>query len=120
MPLRFALFILLMIRRPPRSTRADTLFPNTTLFRSIMIVTVPTYATVGALVPWRKKWAGLRPLTRPGTAARRSRADRHSVQVESKMVVFRDPERSVLSVREHRKRGKPPFAGRHGLNVDRT
>src|SRR3546814_15216765 len=27
-------FFLLMIRRPPRSTRTDTLFPNTTLFRS--------------------------------------------------------------------------------------
>src|SRR3546814_1944964 len=28
------LFFLLMIRRPPRSTRTDTLFPFTTLFRS--------------------------------------------------------------------------------------
>src|SRR3546814_20769201 len=28
-------FFLLMIRRPPRSTRTDTLFPYTTLFRSI-------------------------------------------------------------------------------------
>src|SRR3546814_3400425 len=27
-------FFFLMIRRPPRSTRADTLFPYTTLFRS--------------------------------------------------------------------------------------
>src|SRR3546814_3461007 len=27
---------LLMIRRPPRSTRTDTLFPYTTLFRSIL------------------------------------------------------------------------------------
>src|SRR3546814_14189371 len=35
------------------------------------------------------------------------------------MVVSRDPERSVLSVREHRKREESPFAGRHGLNVDR-
>src|SRR3546814_4279488 len=26
-----------MIRRPPRSTRTDTLFPYTTLFRSILI-----------------------------------------------------------------------------------
>src|SRR3546814_15699088 len=26
--------LLLMIRRPPRSTRTDTLFPNTTLYRS--------------------------------------------------------------------------------------
>src|SRR3546814_7290095 len=32
---RFALmFFFLMIRRPPRSTRTDTLFPYTTLFRS--------------------------------------------------------------------------------------
>src|SRR3546814_16116170 len=29
------LFLFLMIRRPPRSTRTDTLFPYTTLFRSI-------------------------------------------------------------------------------------
>src|SRR3546814_9317458 len=28
-------FFFLMIRRPPRSTRTDTLFPNTTLFRSL-------------------------------------------------------------------------------------
>src|SRR3546814_15375684 len=28
------LFFVLMIRRPPRSTRTDTLFPYTTLFRS--------------------------------------------------------------------------------------
>src|SRR3546814_17777918 len=27
-------FVFLMIRRPPRSTRTDTLFPDTTLFRS--------------------------------------------------------------------------------------
>src|SRR3546814_11729 len=31
--LRF-IFFFLMIRRPPRSTRTDTLFPYTTLFRS--------------------------------------------------------------------------------------
>src|SRR3546814_18223399 len=30
----FLLFFFLMIRRPPRSTRTDTLFPYTTLFRS--------------------------------------------------------------------------------------
>src|SRR3546814_6562456 len=27
-----------MIRRPPRSTRTDTLFPYTTLFRSVVLV----------------------------------------------------------------------------------
>src|SRR3546814_11369727 len=30
----FYTFFFLMIRRPPRSTRTDTLFPYTTLFRS--------------------------------------------------------------------------------------
>src|SRR3546814_14839287 len=30
-------FFFLMIRRPPRSTRTDTLFPYTTLFRSVPI-----------------------------------------------------------------------------------
>src|SRR3546814_9969110 len=29
-----AFFVFLWIRRPPRSTRTDTLFPDTTLFRS--------------------------------------------------------------------------------------
>src|SRR3546814_15223210 len=31
----FFSFFFLMIRRPPRSTRTDTLFPYTTLFRSL-------------------------------------------------------------------------------------
>src|SRR3546814_8443860 len=34
------LFFFLMIRRPPRSTRTDTLFPYTTLFRSRRLVEV--------------------------------------------------------------------------------
>src|SRR3546814_15820931 len=34
----FFLFFFLMIRRPPRSTRTDTLFPYTTLFRSVLPV----------------------------------------------------------------------------------
>src|SRR3546814_20227768 len=41
----FCFFFFLMIRRPPRSTRTDTLFPYTTLFRSNAIVeTVPAFA----------------------------------------------------------------------------
>src|SRR3546814_8581801 len=31
----YSFFLFLMIRRPPRSTRTDTLFPYTTLFRSV-------------------------------------------------------------------------------------
>src|SRR3546814_12145645 len=33
--------VFLMIRRPPRSTRTDTLFPYTTLFRSVDAAEVP-------------------------------------------------------------------------------
>src|SRR3546814_7546332 len=48
-----------MIRRPPRSTRTDTLFPYTTLFRSIFfflpggmgIAFVKQYAQSGLAVP---------------------------------------------------------------------
>src|SRR3546814_8855095 len=29
-----------MLRRPPRSTRTDTLFPSTTLFRSIALIVI--------------------------------------------------------------------------------
>src|SRR3546814_6894853 len=35
---RVLCFFFLMIRRPPRSTRTDTLFPYTTLFRSLRLV----------------------------------------------------------------------------------
>src|SRR3546814_13188580 len=40
------IFFVLMIRRPPRSTRTDTLFPYTTLFRSDLI-------TQGVTEPYR-------------------------------------------------------------------
>src|SRR3546814_11684438 len=35
--LLYCMFFFLMIRRPPRSTRTDTLFPYTTLFRSLAL-----------------------------------------------------------------------------------
>src|SRR3546814_14498486 len=47
------LFFFLMIRRPPRSTRTDTLFPYTTLFRSSarpvntrMVLVAPSSVTI--------------------------------------------------------------------------
>src|SRR3546814_20873575 len=39
-----------MIRRPPRSTRTDTLFPYTTLFRSLVTAT-ERYATLRRFSP---------------------------------------------------------------------
>src|SRR3546814_6901370 len=39
-----------MIRRPPRSTRTDTLFPYTTLFRSAVMNTVDTIELLNKLI----------------------------------------------------------------------
>src|SRR3546814_858416 len=38
----FCFFFFLLIRQPPRSTRTDTLFPYTTLFRSALFVPINT------------------------------------------------------------------------------
>src|SRR3546814_13387501 len=43
------LFFFLMIRRPPRSTRTDTLFPYTTLFRSALFTAQPAIANAGGV-----------------------------------------------------------------------
>src|SRR3546814_15465991 len=41
-----------MIRRPPRSTRTDTLFPYTTLFRTVLRPASMTRHTRRSLIPW--------------------------------------------------------------------
>src|SRR3546814_19511267 len=40
-PIVYICFLFLIIRRPPRSTRTDTLFPYTTLFRSVFSKLIP-------------------------------------------------------------------------------
>src|SRR3546814_12805858 len=73
----FCLFFFLMIRRPPRSTRTDTLFPYTTLFRSPPPPSMPT--------------SSFRPLpgTRRTTSTRRtcirSRSEEHTSELQSLM-----------------------------------
>src|SRR3546814_4001355 len=49
-------FFFLMIRRPPRSTRTDTLFPYTTLFRSEVVA---GYVVVNDLTV--REWVTLTP-----------------------------------------------------------
>src|SRR3546814_11078864 len=46
-------FFFLMIRRPPRSTRTDTLFPYTTLFRSQLRSTLSACISLTALARTR-------------------------------------------------------------------
>src|SRR3546814_11076811 len=57
--------LFLMRRRPPRSTRTDTLFPYTTLFRSLAYVTVRfpgSSSDIGPLALDRAAEEGLHPL----------------------------------------------------------
>src|SRR3546814_5805896 len=44
-----------MIRRPPRSTRTDTLFPYTTLFRSDQVAAVNAIGEIGFEFPREKE-----------------------------------------------------------------
>src|SRR3546814_5239565 len=67
-----------MIRRPPRSTRTDTLFPSTTLFRS---ASNPPNAPA-AVDPWMPH---IRPITRTGKAIRPPRLEQ-SPLLSGKMV----------------------------------
>src|SRR3546814_10788586 len=46
----FVIFVFLMIRRPPRSTRTDTLFPYTTLFRSRL--SLPQASRIATTSAW--------------------------------------------------------------------
>src|SRR3546814_6580112 len=68
-------FFFLMILRPPRSTRTDTLFPYTTLFRSLQAHPRPGPA-------------GLRLQSRPRSGRRRlrpGRSEEHTSELQSLM-----------------------------------
>src|SRR3546814_15826516 len=55
---RFICFFFLMLRRPPCSTRTDTLFPYTTLFRSPASVPAPALVPAGQDFRWETDVAG--------------------------------------------------------------
>src|SRR3546814_13805205 len=48
-------FFFLMNRRPPRSTRTDTLFPYTTLFRSLRLHHLAEAADAAEHCHWRRR-----------------------------------------------------------------
>src|SRR3546814_12560993 len=66
----FVFFFFLMIRRPPRSTRTDTLFPYTTLFRSARWC-----CSCKATGPYRSSWSNARP----------TRSEEHTSELQSLM-----------------------------------
>src|SRR3546814_2509931 len=94
----FIFFFFLMIRRPPRSTRTDTLFPYTTLFRSVRTMAVaatvrhemllPAVGTIEQLPAQRARAAGRQrahrfPLLR--AQAQRGRSEEHTSELQSLM-----------------------------------
>src|SRR3546814_7293762 len=64
-----------MIRRPPRSTRTDTLFPYTTLFRS----PEPSRKSVNLVS------AGSKVVSAPAKAAPAQRSEEHTSELQSLM-----------------------------------
>src|SRR3546814_2481143 len=69
---RFSFFFL-MIRRPPRSTRTDTLFPYTTLFRSSYSLTMVVSMTFSMMISFDDEGrgsGGLRQLRVPADERR--------------------------------------------------
>src|SRR3546814_8096939 len=91
------MFFFLMIRRPPRSTRTDTLFPYTTLFRSNPV-------TSSAAAQWkigvfmvihsfrvedsrlaRRSAAQSRRRSRSQAAVKPSRSEEHTSELQSLM-----------------------------------
>src|SRR3546814_10329227 len=66
-------FFFLMIRRPPRSTRTDTLFPYTTLFRSRPGESSCTHIRPRQCLPETKGLGSSHPRDRYGRLARPGR-----------------------------------------------
>src|SRR3546814_3900144 len=91
-----------MIRRPPRSTRTDTLFPYTTLFRSLLALAlaasvsacthtdkIPTATATNATVaaaPWQLDESKLTPFMRFAPSdLDASRSEEHTSELQSLM-----------------------------------
>src|SRR3546814_16603243 len=77
-------FFFLMIRRPPRSTRTDTLFPYTTLFRSrsFPYLLRATRITTDTVVP-AKAFSMTRDHSRSNPGSMRS--EEHTSELQSLM-----------------------------------
>src|SRR3546814_7022948 len=74
-----------MIRRPPRSTRTDTLFPYTTLFRSLGVDVHQVDRLAGVGADWHElAFAGLAPFLRI-VGGDDVRSEEHTSELQSLM-----------------------------------
>src|SRR3546814_6374342 len=78
--------LFLMIRRPPRSTRTDTLFPYTTLFRSRVERNLPGDVKRGECQGLQRNGRSSRSEPRQGDRCQRnSRSEEHTSELQSLM-----------------------------------
>src|SRR3546814_2967380 len=132
-----------MIRRPPRSTRTDTLFPYTTLFRSrpaphILVITAPAHLIGGAVAALGKRGAvAVCEIVETGRAHRRIRdaakvdpdmavlmpeqrrepEEMLAVLIEPSLFVARDPALPRIGRQRVRGRGEPQHVEQHRFVV---
>src|SRR3546814_6025839 len=78
-------FFFLMIRRPPRSTRTDTLFPYTTLFRSYPEPAAPADRRQGREPTQDRCPAGAGPEPRAKGQCGTIRSEEHTSELQSLM-----------------------------------
>src|SRR3546814_2896707 len=97
----YSLLFFLMIRRPPRSTRTDTLFPYTTLFRSCRAVDA---ARAQAARDRRRPVPRRRNERQRDRGARLSRSEEHTSELQSLMrtsyAVFCLKQKNLLTTRQ--------------------
>src|SRR3546814_5569988 len=73
-----------MIRRPPRSTRTDTLFPYTTLFRSIRRF-LRELSVAGFRIPDSRNTVAMFPDTTSVMSVNEQRSEEHTSELQSLM-----------------------------------
>src|SRR3546814_5249437 len=102
-------FFFLMIRRPPRSTRTDTLFPYTTLFRSALRFPEPIFSDkVAELIEAKYRGQRFELIYALGPQAYHSVAERRAAAYLSAPVVY-------LAMRDSTIEGSPPLPHSPGV-----
>src|SRR3546814_14366606 len=106
----------IMIRRPPNSTRTDTLFPYTTLFRSVVRKFLRTYRQAA------RQQRSVREDALPRLHSPRGRRESFAASVERDLRLSRtsrgDAARVGIRVEQEFRRSKPNcFAGQRELAI---
>src|SRR3546814_670363 len=106
-----------MIRRPPRSTRTDTLFPYTTLFRSCWEAAKRTRSGRSILIAWRS--GGSRSAARPAASAISANPRMNMVLRSLTLLPFGtraqpliDDEREIIAPGDPHRAHRPPLVER--------